>query len=124
IDETLAQYQFVKRSGLVVEAIEPGQADPYAGDLKAVLRDIDSGHLWFFPTDQGFGSSAADVSGNPLLAPTDEFIGDRQLLANDVFRIVHDFFGHGIEGSGFGARGEENAWQSHMRLYSERALPA
>src|SRR5690606_31575385 len=52
------------------------------------------------------------------------FIGERRLLANDVFRIVHDFFGHGIEGSGFGARGEENAWQSHMRLYSEAALPA
>lgn len=124
IDETLAQYQFVKATGLTVEAIEPGQADPYPGGPKEVLADLQRGHLWFFPTEQGFGSSGADVSGNPLLAPTGEFIGDRELLANDVFRIVHDFFGHGIEGSGFGARGEENAWQSHMRLYSETALPA
>ncbi len=124
IDETLAQYQFVKATGLVIEAIEPGQADPYTGGPKEVLEDLERGHLWFYPTESGFGSSDADTSGNPLLAPTNEKIGDRVLLANDVFRIVHDFFGHGIEGSGFGARGEENAWQSHMRLYSEAALPA
>lgn len=123
-DETLAQYQFVKATGLQIEAIEPGMADPYPGGPKEVLEDLARGHLWFYPTDQGFGSSDADVSDNPLLAPTDEFVGDRQLLVNDVFRIVHDFFGHGIEGSGFGARGEENAWQSHMRLYSAAALPA
>lgn len=124
IEETLAQYQFVKATGLVVEAIEPGQPDPYSGDLKAVLRDIQNGHLWFFPTDQGFGTETDAPADNPLLRETDEFIGERRLLANDVFRIVHDFFGHGLEGSGFGARGEENAWQSHMRLYSEAALPA
>lgn len=124
IEETLAQYQFVKATGLKIEAIEEGQADPYPEGPKQVLEDLERGHLWFFPTDQGFGSLTEAQQANPLLRPTDEFIGERRLLANDVFRIVHDFFGHGIEGSGFGARGEENAWQSHMRLYSQKALPA
>lgn len=122
-EETLAQYQFVKATGLEIEAIEPGQPDPYPEGPKQVLEDLQRGHLWFYPTDQGFGT-LTDIRDNPLLAPTDEWIGGRQLVVNDVFRIVHDFFGHGIEGSGFGARGEENAWQSHMRLYSEAALPA
>lgn len=124
IEETLAQYQFVKATGLQIEAIEPGQADPYPEGPKQVLEDLARGHLWFFPTDQGFGSLTEAQQANPLLRPTDEYLNGRQLLANDVFRIVHDFFGHGIEGSGFGARGEENAWQSHMRLYSDAALPA
>lgn len=124
IEETLAQYQFVKATGLKIEAIEEGQPDPYPEGPKQVLEDLERGHLWFFPTDQGFGSLTEAQQANPLLRPTDEFIGERRLLANDVFRIVHDFFGHGIEGSGFGARGEENAWQSHMRLYSQAALPA
>lgn len=124
IEETLAQYQFVKATGLTVEAIEQGQDDPYPEGPKQVLTDLENGHLWFFPTDQGFGTLTEAQAANPLLRPTDEYIGDRQLLANDVFRIVHDFFGHGIEGSGFGARGEENAWQSHMRLYTPAALPA
>lgn len=124
IDETLAQYQFVKASGLQVEAIEPGAPDPYPEGPKQVLADLEKGHLWFFPTESGFGTLTEAEKTNPLLAPTAETLGDRVLLANDVFRIVHDFFGHGIEGSGFGARGEENAWQSHMRLFSEAALPA
>lgn len=124
IEETLAQYQYVKASGIEIEFIEPGQPDPYPGGPREVLADLERGHLWVFPTDQGFGTLAEAEASNPLLAPTDEFVGDRRLLANDVFRIVHDFFGHGIEGSGFGARGEENAWQSHMRLYTEAALPA
>lgn len=124
IDETVAQYQFVKASGIIIEAIEPGQPDPYPDGPRQVLEDIENGHLWFFPTDQGFGTLTEAERTNPLLEPTNEFIGDRQLLANDVFRIVHDFFGHGLEGAGFGARGEENAWQAHMRLYSQSALPA
>jgi hypothetical protein len=124
IEETLAQYQYVKASGLKVEFIEPGMEDPYGGDLKKVHADLAAGHLWTFPTDQGFGTLTEADASNPLLRPTDEMVDGRRLLANDVFRIVHDFFGHGMEGSGFSARGEENAWQSHMRLYSEAAVPA
>ena len=124
IKETLDQFQFVKATGLRIDFIEPGMADPYAGNLQKVHEDLAGGHLWVFPTDQGFGTENAAAADNPLLAPTEEVINGRTLLANDVFRIVHDFFGHGIEGSGFGARGEENAWQAHMRLYTEAALPA
>lgn len=124
VDETLAQFQFVKASGLAIDFIEPGQTDPYPSGPKEVLDDLQRGHLWVFPTDQGFGTVNEADAQNPLLQPTGEVINGRQLVANDVFRIVHDFFGHGIEGSGFGARGEENAWQSHMRLYSDKALPA
>lgn len=125
IDETMAQYEFVKKSGLKVDVIQEGQADPYPEGPKQVLADLrDNNHLWLYPTDSGFGSSDADTSGNPLMQLTDEKIGDHQLRVNDVFRIVHDFFGHGLEGATFGARGEENAWQAHARLYSEAARPA
>jgi len=122
-DETMAQYQFVKATGLKVEFIKPDQENPYASP-KEVLADLQKGHLWVFPTESGFGSSEADVKDNPLLADSGEVVDGHKLVVNDVFRIVHDFFGHGIEGSGFGPRGEENAWQSHMRLYSPAALPA
>jgi hypothetical protein len=37
---------------------------------------------------------------------------------------VHDAFGHGLEGSGFRARGEENAWQAHVRLFTGSAVGA
>lgn len=41
-----------------------------------------------------------------------------------VHNCVHDAFGHGLEGSGFRARGEENAWQSHVRLFTGSAVGA
>jgi hypothetical protein len=46
------------------------------------------------------------------------------VLANDLFRAVHDAFGHGLEGAGFRARGEENAWQAHVRLFTGPAVAA
>lgn len=128
IEETLAQYQFVKATGLEIEFIGEGQADPYAASPRMAIQDvIENNHLWVFPTDAGFGGTASadvDISGNPLLAPVDEWIGDRQLLANDVFRIVHDYFGHIKDGNGFRADGEENAWQSHAAMYTPLARRA
>lgn len=123
IDETLAQYQLVKQLGIVVEVIEPGMADPYPEGPMGVIRDMHRGHLWLFPTDSGFGT-LTEIADNPLLEPTDEYIGGRRLLANDIFRIVHDVFGHGKEGVGFGPSGEENAWQSHVLMYSPLAARA
>lgn len=123
IDETLAQYQVVKQLGITVEMIPPGAPDPYPEGPRQALEDMRNGHLWTFPTESGFGT-LTDIADNPLLEPTDEWIGDHRLVANDVFRIVHDVFGHGKEGVGFGAHGEENAWQSHIRMYSPLAARA
>lgn len=122
IDETLAQYQMVKEMGMKVDIIKSGMADPYPEGPKQVLDDLRKGHLWLYPTESGFGDGA--IQDNPLLAPTDEYIDGQRLLVNDVFRIVHDVFGHGKEGVGFGPSGEENTWQSHMRMYSPLAARA
>jgi hypothetical protein len=123
IDETLAQYQVIKELGLVIEMIQPGQPNPYPEGPRQVLEDIRNGHLWVFPTEQGFGSLSTETN-HPLLEKTGEKIGDYELVANDVFRIVHDVFGHAKEGFGFGPNGEENAWQAHVRMYSPLAAKA
>jgi hypothetical protein len=84
-----------------------------------------------FATDGGFGSAATQtdsVENNPMLADTGItwlFNGEpKPVLANDLFRAVHDVFGHSMEGAGFRARGEENAWQAHVRLYTGSAVAA
>ena len=84
-----------------------------------------------FPTTDGFGSGDLDVSSNPMLLDTGIKwpIGGvdgkmATVLANDLFRAVHDAFGHGLEGAGFRARGEENAWQAHVRLFTGSAVGA
>lgn len=125
IDETLAQWQVIKATGLKVEFIKDGQPDPYAASPRMAIEDVaNNNHLWVFPTDQGFGSDNTDVSDNPLLTPTAEVVDGRTLLANDVFRIVHDYFGHIKDNNGFRAAGEENAWRSHAAMYSPLARRA
>jgi hypothetical protein len=122
--ETLDQYETIKKLGIKIEPIKPGMPNPYPDGPKQVHEDIKNGHLWFFPSDAGFGSSGLDVSDNPLLKLTGETIDGVQLRVNDVFRIVHDIFGHAKTGVGFGPRGEENAWLAHMRMYSPEAQKA
>jgi hypothetical protein len=124
IKETTDQYRALKDSGLKIEAIEPGMKDPYAESPRLAQKDVaENNHLWFFPTESGFGTEAAG-RGHPLLKPTGEKLGERELLANDLFRIVHDYFGHLKEGNGFRAAGEDNAWRTHANMYSDLARPA
>jgi hypothetical protein len=121
IKETLEQFQAIKQTGLEIEFIT-GE-DPYAATPRLAILDVqENNHLWVFPTEGGFGQG--EVTDSPLLQPVDEFIGGSQLLANDVFRIVHDYFGHIKDGHGFRAEGEENAWQSHAAMFSPLARRA
>lgn len=41
--------------------------------------------------------------------------------ANEKFRAVHDYFGHGTTGSSFGPKGEELAYGAHSDLYTPLA---
>ena len=43
------------------------------------------------------------------------------LNENQMFRAVHDYYGHGIHGNQFGAKGEEIAWESHAKMFSPLA---
>jgi hypothetical protein len=128
IKETLAQWEAIKKTGLKVEAIPAGAPNPYEASPRLAVIDVnDNNHLWFFPTEAGFGTAETadiDISGNPLMAPTGEILNGHKMLANDVFRVVHDYFGHIKEGVGFRADGEENAWRSHSSMYSDLARPA
>lgn len=127
IRETLAQYEAILDTGLKIEFIDYAkQGDPYGNPRNAILDVVNNNHLWVFSTRDGFGGPNAklDVSSNPLLAETKFQISGQTALANDIFRVVHDYFGHIKEGIGFRAEGEENAWQQHVRMYSPQAIPA
>lgn len=71
------------------------------------------------------GGRAAEANDNPLLAVVPgEQISGRPVQVNDIFRIVHDYFGHVKDGVGFRAGGEENAWRSHWAMFSPLARMA
>lgn len=127
--ETLSQWDAIKKTGLKVEWLKPGQTDPYAASPRLAAMDVSmNNHWWGFPTDMGYGNvfekSNSSMKTNPMLRPTGEVIDGRPVVVNDVFRIVHDMMGHLKEGNGFRAEGEENAWRSHSAMYSELARKA
>lgn len=127
VRETIAQWNVIKETGLVVEFTPPG-VDPYGNPRNAILDVVNNNHLWVFPTDDGFGVSGEDayfMEDHPLLQIVPgETISGRPVRVNDLFRIVHDYFGHVKEGVGFRADGEENAWRQHWAMFSPLARKA
>jgi len=137
IRQTLAQYNALAEDGYKFWFTDLSRPDneEYLSTPWNALRDIRANkQMGVFPTVGGFGSGATElnVEDNPMLEDTGLRwpVGSPNskqtsaVLANDLFRAVHDAFGHGLEGSGFRARGEENAWQAHVRLFTGSAVGA
>lgn len=129
--QTLAQYRALEAAGYQFYLVDETN-DPYGGNPWNAMRDLRANQsMGVFATEAGFGTSEFDPAGNPLLADTGLEWGygapdgpKKRVLFNDLFRAVHDAFGHGLEGAGFRARGEENAWQAHVRLFTGSAVGA
>jgi hypothetical protein len=126
-DETAKQHQAILDSGYEVEIWE-GEGEPYANAQEMIDDVKNNKHMYIYSTEQGFGDSPITEEQrkqNKLLK--DSGFKDKNgktLLYNDLFRFVHDFFGHTERGNGFGAIGEENAWDVHSRMYSPKARRA
>lgn len=107
-DETKNQFDFltrpVSRGGLGVD-VTVSDTDPYkrAADM---MKDANRGKFSVLST--------AQTGGHPY------FTNDE----NDMFRAVHDFFGHAATGRGFDPHGEEAAFRSHYAMFSPLARPA
>lgn len=122
IGETTDQLNHLQTNGYRFSKIKPGQENPYKNS-QDLLNDLNGNkHVWYFPSETGFGSEKHHED-HPLLKPVQTAKGET-MPANDAFRIVHDVFGHGKEGHGFGPTGEENAWQHHVQMYSPEAKKA
>jgi hypothetical protein len=125
IDETKKQFKDMLDQGFKFTSIKPNQANPYktSKDLHADIKQ--NKHMHFFPTDQGFGPTDSKTSNHPMLQPTEFKHEGKPLLANDLFRIVHDFRGHHLGGeSSFGPKGEHQAYLTHKKDFSPLAQKA
>lgn len=132
IDQTRAQYDALVDAGYTFTFFD-SNTDPYDGNPWNAMRDLRSNKsMAVYGTYDGYGTEGitdSELDNNPMLEDTglrwkDQNGIDRMVTANDLFRAVHDAFGHGIEGAGFRPQGEENAWQAHARLFTGPALAA
>jgi hypothetical protein len=122
--ETLAQYQAAKAAGLKAEFYPDPTKDPYHSQPRLMSEDVNkNNHMYVYPTDAGFGTGEQPEGheNNPMLADSGERWNGKPVAFNDLFRAVHDYYGHVKEGLGFRGDGEENAWRSHSAMYSPLA---
>ncbi|MER7420725.1 hypothetical protein ABT346_28740 [Micromonospora peucetia] len=107
--ETVQQYHFmvgrVEFGGLGV-AVRIVDEDPYV-DVESMIDDVRRRRLRVW---------ASAASGNPH-----PYLSDGE---NEMFRAVHDVFGHAASGRGFDRHGEEAAWLKHSSMYSPLARRA
>jgi hypothetical protein len=74
-------------------------------DSGEMLRDVyGNKHLYVFQGGEP----------HPFLNVIDPRTG---LNSNEMFRAVHDFYGHAIHGNQFGPKGEEIAWAAHGKMF-------
>lgn len=124
IKETIAQYKEILKDGYTIEVSDSEYSN--SGDMITDLSE--NKNMRIFATESGFGVEGVTDGArksNPMLKKTN--FKDKNgvpLLVNDVFRFVHDFFGHAKMGNSFGPLGEENAWNVHSRMYSPLARRA
>ena len=131
VNQTKAQYEELVENGFSFWFFD-SKNDPYDDKPWRAIKDLrDTNSMGVFPTEEGFGSSGKIIARNPLEEDTGLMWSygspdgpKKRVLANDLFRAVHDAFGHGLEGAGFRAQGEENAWQAHVRLFYGSAVHA
>ncbi|MGQ5262912.1 hypothetical protein ACTWLT_19450 [Micromonospora sp. ZYX-F-536] len=107
--ETVQQYHFLVGRvefgglGLSVRIVDE---DPYS-DVESMVEDVRRRRL-------NVWASAASSNPHPYLTDGE----------NDMFRAVHDVFGHAAIGRGFDRHGEEAAWLKHSSMYSSLARRA
>jgi hypothetical protein len=115
----LAQYRAARAAGIDIWPwSEPTQ--PYCDSAELVRSVRRTGTLYVYLTAVGHGP-AGSTGFHPLRARSGIVERGVELTHNDVFRAVHDLFGHVLTGCDFGLRGELAAAGAHARLYSTGA---
>lgn len=122
------QYKRLVDDGYSFGFMDP-ENDPYPNPWQASQDLRDNKQMQVYPTEAGFGSgdglTPEMIADNPLLEQVDGVTwGGKPVTYNDLFRAVHDAYGHAKEGLGFRAKGENGAYLQHLPSFSPPAQRA
>lgn len=126
LDETLEQYKMLKEAGYDLRPFL-GEGEPYGVASDKVRQDLlENKRLYYLMsrTATGEGNETESAENYMPFEDTGITIDGQKVLFNDLFRVVHDVFGHGMVRNTFSAQGEFNAYQTHKTMYSEKAQKA
>ncbi|WP_201294741.1 MULTISPECIES: crotonobetainyl-CoA--carnitine CoA-transferase [unclassified Nocardiopsis] len=119
--ESLMQFRALLDAGLRIEPWH-GEGSPYADSGQLRRSVLSTGVLLVYLTRSGHGPRGTG-GPHPMREPSPFRSGGVRFTHNDVFRAVHDVFGHVVHGNGFGPRGEFRATYCHMRMYPRDVHP-
>ncbi|HEU5111578.1 MAG TPA: crotonobetainyl-CoA--carnitine CoA-transferase [Micromonosporaceae bacterium] len=119
--ENLRQFRLALDAGIRV-APWLGTGQPYRGIADLTTRLRASGVLHVYLPRAGHGPGAA-TPDHPMCEPAGIRVDGVEFTHNDVFRAVHDLFGHVLYGASMGPVGEFRAAHGHMAMYSAAAHP-
>lgn len=109
------QFDAIQNAGYKLEPWT-GAGEPYKSSADMTDDVRNNKHLFFLPTQGNFSGPESNL----MLQPS----GVDGFSNNDLFRAVHDFFGHAKEGHQFGPKGEFNAWREHAQMFTPEAQGA
>lgn len=116
------QYQALIAAGLNIEWVS---GEPYPSSL--AMR-LDVGYKHNLRVRRTVGDDYEDIPDfrHPMnhLVNIDNYRSGNWLRLNDIFRAVHDVYGHYASRSSFGPDGEAIAWMAHRATMPECALIA
>ena len=111
----VGQWDTLTAAGYRFEPWHGATEQPYL-DSAAMIADLrENKHLFYFRTDVSQDTDGALPTDHPMARTVTVTTADgqrQQMIANDVFRAVHDAIAHG-EGHQFGPHGEKRAWWAH-----------
>ena len=131
VDEIGRQYEALVEAGLKVRAWR-GEGEPYGDPPGSTKPNSDkmraevgrTGEFSFFMTEKGFGTGQS-TPDHPMLRETKYKTADGEpMIANDLFRVVHDMVAHVRGGYSFSTNGEYNGMLTHASTLPEAAWPA
>lgn len=122
--KSLEHYESIVDGGVRIEPWRgPGQPYRSSAELREQVRQTGVLRLYLTRDGHGPGGSVGRTGWHPMREPAGIAAGGLELTHNDVFRAVHDMFGHVVFGNSFGPRGEFQATRLHLCMYPPVAHP-
>lgn len=112
------QFLWMEKQGIIVEVRDidfdnPRDVQDYYASTAEFVRDVTENNRLIV--------SKTPAEGNPEIYLRID--PDTGLSNNDMFRAVHDYFGHVVHENGVDRFGEDIAFMTHAQMFPEEVLP-
>jgi hypothetical protein len=122
--ENLRQYRAIVAAGIRVRPwLAQGQPYRDSRHLCESVRETSTLYVYLTRDGHGPGPAAPPESRHPMRKPSGVRLSGVDFCHNDIFRAVHDVFGHVMFGNSMGPVGEFHAAYCHLALYPLPAHP-